>query len=1190
LFCEPCGRNGVECHRCHRPLTAALVDENGICRACHNKEIHPREEALGRAACIVSIPPSTDIDPLKALIEARNEVEQELQDKLSELFGVKWLIVLVIRMKKTNMENEEVFMVANFCSHATTLITEDEFNDQYEQHIVDIMCVFSEYTKDGSGWTVDAILNFDLYMAEYSPTSPSSYIKSPKFIADKKAVVNVKNNDDKCFIWAIISALHPANFNIDRPNNYTPFEAELNVTGLVFPLAVKDVKMFEKLNPWLIVNVFAYDDKTKIYPVYLSKTREGDPINLLILNENGRCHYTWIKSMSRLLFVRGQQKTCQKYYCYFCMHGFCSEENLKLHVEDCRKFGMNPIKLPDPDNEEECWVKFKSVQKCLPVPFIIYADFESYTTKIEGPTKSKEKSYTHSYELHEPSGFAYLVVSSDPNRKFSPVLYRGPDVVKEFISRLQMESEKIIEVLSHPVPIIISQSQEEAFQKTELCALCDQPLGADRVRDHCHLTGAYRFAIHSSCNLAYSFRGSRRSGQSFFIPVVFHNLRGYDEHLILSGIKNEHFNKQPNITCIPNNTERYLSFSINNLCFIDSLQFLNSSLEKLVSNLPREDFIHTRAFWPADKVDLLLRKGVYPYDYMDAPEKMLERQLPPREAFFSELTENDISDEDYAHAQRVWTEFEMTDLGQYHDTYLVSDVLLLADVFENFRLMCLKFYGLDAAHYYTSPGLAWDSMLKFTKVELQLLTDREMHDIVDKGTRGGVCCISHKHSVANNEYIPESFDPANPSSFIMYLDMNNLYGTAMVEALPEKEFDFLLAEQVDTFDFMSVPDDAPEGYILEVDIQYPDNLHDVHSDYPLCPEANFIDPSDLSPYTISLANKLKYKPSRCQKLVCNLRNKQRYAVHYRNLKLYVRLGMVVTKIHRVISFTQSRWLKPYIDFNTEQRKAAKNPFLVDLFKLFNNSVFGKTMQNVRKQKDVRLAMDGRQFRRLVAKPNFDSFKIFSDDLTGVNMSKIEVYLNKPSYVGMAILDISKTFMFEFHYDKILKKYGDKAKLLMTDTDSLVYHITTPDIYRDMIDDLDSYDTSDYPPTHPAYSVTNKKKLGKMKDELASKPIKEFVGLRAKMYSILDYDGLEKKRAKGINKCTTDKYLRHASYRYALLHEQSSKVTMQTIRSLSHRLYTVQLYKTGLSPYDDKRYVLDDKVTTLAHGHYRNRLT
>ena len=211
-------------------------------------------------------------------------------------------------------------------------------------------------------------------------------------------------------------------------------------------------------------------------------------------------------------------------------------------------------------------------------------------------------------------------------------------------------------------------------------------------------------------------------------------------------------------------------------------------------------------------------------------------------------------------------------------------------------------------------------MLKMAGVELELMQEQEMHDIIDKGIRGRICSISHKHAVANNIYIPETFDNNLPSTFILYLDMNNLCGTAMSEPLPEKEFTFLSPEQVENFDFISVSDDGPMGFILEVDVDYPYELHDTHSDYLLCCEATSVQPEELSPYTRSLAEKLLVNPTNCRKLIGNLKCKERYAVHYRNLKQYVTLGMKITKIHRIISFQQGRWLKKYIDFNTEQRK------------------------------------------------------------------------------------------------------------------------------------------------------------------------------------------------------------------------------------------------------------------------------
>ena len=478
----------------------------------------------------------------------------------------------------------------------------------------------------------------------------------------------------------------------------------------------------------------------------------------------------------------------------------------------------------------------------------------------------------------------------------------------------------------------LSLEEEAAFQKADTCYMCGKPMGEDKVRDHEHaFNGKYRGCVHSACYLQLRFRGKKVTS-NFYIQVIFHNLREYDGHLILKSFKRDIF-KKGDISCIPSNMERYLSFTIDNLRFIDSLKFMNESLEKLCKNLRREDFVHTVRHSPPDKYEMLRRKGVFCYDYWDGLQKADETNfLPPCEAFYSRLTEEHITEKDYQHVQKVWTSFELKTLGEYHDLYLKTDVLVLSDVFENFRAICMKNYGFDTAHYFVSPGLAWDAMLKMTGVELELMRKREMHDIIDKGIRGGICNILHKHAVANNIYFPETYNNNLPSSYILYLDMNNLYGTAMSEPLPEKEFAFLSPEQVENFDFMSVSDDGPMGFILEVDVDYPYELHDSHSDYPLCCEATSVQPEELSPYTRFLVEKLKINSTGCRKLICNLKHKKRYTVHYRNLKLYVSLGMKVTKIHRIISFKQSRWLKKYIDFNTEQRKKASNDFEKKFFK------------------------------------------------------------------------------------------------------------------------------------------------------------------------------------------------------------------------------------------------------------------
>ena len=745
-------------------------------------------------------------------------------------------------------------------------------------------------------------------------------------------------------------------------------------------------------------------------------------------------------------------------------------------------------------------------------------------------------------------------------------------MLKEEEQYIKDSIEELKEQIGSMKDIKMTEQEIKKHEEAKFCHICSCPLDKDnKVRDHCHITGQYRGAAHNSCNLHFKFNNE--------IPIFFHNLRGYDSHLIMQEI-DESIKK---IKCIPNNMEKYMSFSLDNLTFKDSMQFLNSSLDKLAKNLKEYKHIYELAGNDEQKLALLTRKGVYPYDYMDSFEKFNDNELPPQLAFYSILNDEHISDEDYEHAQNVWNTFDLKSMGDYHDLYLATDVLLLADVFENFRDTCLKSYKLDPVHYYSSPGLAWDAALKMTKVKLELLTDPDMHLMVEDGKRGGISMITNRYSKANNKYMA-SYDESKPSKYIIYLDANNLYGWAMCQSLPTGNFKWI--ENPEEFDYININSDSDKGYMLEVDLHYPEDLNDLHSDYPLAPERLKVTKSMLSDYQLKLMSKHNIKESNVYKLVPNLRDKTKYVVHYRNLQLYESLGLKVTKIHRVLEFSQSPWLKKYIMFNTRMRMNAQNDFEKDFFKLMNNSVFGKTMENLRNRVDVELVNTPERRKKVVAKPNFNSMKIFNENLAAINKKKVSLVLNKPIYCGVTILDNSKQLMYDFHYKYIKSKYGENAKLLFTDTDSLCYEIKTDDIYQDIYNDKPLFDLSDYPKDSPFYDAENKKVIGKFKDETAMKPIVEFVGLRAKMYSIKTEDNKESKKAKGIKKNVVKKNITHNNYVDTLANSSKTHTLMHTIRSDHHTIKSYRLNKVGLSCFDDKRYILDDGIDTLAHGHHK----
>ena len=271
-----------------------------------------------------------------------------------------------------------------------------------------------------------------------------------------------------------------------------------------------------------------------------------------------------------------------------------------------------------------------------------------------------------------------------------------------------------------------------------------------------------------------------------------------------------------------------------------------------------------------------------------------------------------------------------------------TDVLLLADVFETFRDMCLKHYKLDPAHFYTSPGLAWQAALKYTKVKLELLTDINMLLMFEAGIRGGITQAVHRYANANNKYMGKEYNPKIESSFLQYLDANNLYGWGMTQKLPTRGFKWVNNVVKSTRENIAklVLKDK-NGYLLEVDINYPLHLHQDHNELPFLPE--------------------RMKVKKVEKLIPNLKNKNKYVVNIRVLEQALKHGLVLKKVHRVIQFEQSNWLKSYIDMNTNLRTAAKNDFEKDFFKLMNNSVFGKTMENIRKHKNMKLVTNEQKF-------------------------------------------------------------------------------------------------------------------------------------------------------------------------------------------------------------------------------------
>ena len=563
-------------------------------------------------------------------------------------------------------------------------------------------------------------------------------------------------------------------------------------------------------------------------------------------------------------------------------------------------------------------IKYNQGDKSLKLPFIIYADLECLLKKIDACQNNPDLSSATKTNQHIPSGYSiYTNCSFDKsNNKLS--YYRGEDCMKRFCKDLKDHATKIID-FKKKIMTPLTKEEEDNYNKENICYICKKEFNNDKVRDHCHFTGKYRGVAHNTCNLRYKIPKN--------IPVIFHNGSTYDYHFIIKELASEF---EGNFECLGENTEKYITFSVPikkrienknmdityKIKLIDSFRFMATSLSKLVDNLTDnihndkcdkcksnlffvnamnetllfkcidcekeyekelnkellERFSNTYEFCGNDlnKFLILLRKGVYPYEHMDGWNKFNEKVLPCKESFYSSLTMEDISETDNAHANNVFKKFNINNLGEYHDLYVRSDTLLLADIFENFRQSCLENYELDLAHFVSLPGLAWQACLKKTNVELELITDYDMLLMIEDGIRGGICHAIQRYAKTNNKYMMD-YDKTKKSSYIQYLDANNLYGKAMTEKLPVKQFKWMDHISMINEDFVrSYDKNDIKGYILEVDVDYSNELQNLHSDLPFLPERMVI--------------------NNTKKLVCNLQGKKNYVVHINVLKQALDMG------------------------------------------------------------------------------------------------------------------------------------------------------------------------------------------------------------------------------------------------------------------------------------------------------------
>ena len=638
-------------------------------------------------------------DPLHQLTETKKVIENCLNKELGKLKGFKYIETLKITFEKPlgrhrQLESGTTIRTAYFNSKTETLINENEINEVLQMARQEIIKAIGQWISQGSGWIVLSVDGHYVNLTKYEPIKGSSYIELPTELRNpSKGLINLQNKDEACFGWCHVRYLNPKVKDpqrIKKDDHRFIKDKIVNYTGIEFPVTIKQYNKIEKQNN-INVNVFGYEER-QIYPIYISKEKFTDHMELLLITEGTKTHYVLIKDFNKLMYNQTKHKE-RKHFCMHCLQCFSSERVLNNHKDNCIQVnGTQAIRMPDKDNNI---LKFNNHHKQQPLPFVIYADFEAITEKIQGCQKNDVSSYTEAYQKHKDCGSAYKVVCCYDDKYSKDIcIYRGEKAVYKFLESMLEEVEYCKNIIKTEFnkPLKMTDDDELSFKPEEKCHICNKKYTNKdiRVRDHCHITGKYRGSAHQECNLKL-----RIDPDKLKIPVVFHNLRNYDCSFVMQETgavvkkhtykNNKGFNTEMKINVIPNNMEKCMAFMLgNHLTFIDSFQFMSSSLDKLVSNLLRDDLRYTSQAFKGKRLNLMSQKGVYPYDYMNSLEKFDQTELPTKEDFFSILNNRHISNEEYDHAKKVWKAFKIKTMGEYHDLYLGSDVLLLVDVFESF--------------------------------------------------------------------------------------------------------------------------------------------------------------------------------------------------------------------------------------------------------------------------------------------------------------------------------------------------------------------------------------------------------------------------------------------------------------------------------------------------------------------------
>lgn len=1119
---------------------------------------------------------------------------------------IKFDTKFTVKLQKRQENNVYIYCNPCFRTESHILLSNEDILENVSLSIGKMVHHFDVYMKQGSGWLLDHIMSSQLNVYHYNlPKGGGGYLAS-RYFALKKRLLPSKycnNNkcilfleptiDQKCFLYCVLALLFPQQGHFkQKVESYIPFVNELNTSNLKYPVDIGQIPEFEKNNA-LCINVFSVNKCQNLKFLYHSKMSiYKNRINLLLYKN----HYSLILKWRCFLNYSGSasRNLCQTCGLFFQSFTKSEKKICKICSELCLETRGSQYKVQNlhfkNKREKLHFSNYKNLRKA---PFIIYSDIETMACKISpGEDQSVKKSKTVKKQKHEPISIGYLrVCTNDKYSQKKPEIFTGVDCIEKFFIALESEIEYIENTLSNVNhPLHMNTQQELSHFLSKQCYVCGITLpDGFKMRDHDHLLEKcnYLGTICNSCNL------NRTDNKNYRTTLVFHAGGKFDVNFLLQKI---HSRKLDVSRVVGKTGEQIMSLSLfkNKILVIDSINHLPSSLANLVEILKKSDkpFLNTRKCVLDDDhgFELLSRKGVFPYEFIDSLDKLEINNLPSPEHFYNVLKGEAITDTDYAHAKNVWSHFKCKNLKHYMEIYLALDITLLADVFENYRYFFFTQFQIEVSRYLSLPGLSYDCMLKYTGSKIDYVYQKDVYNFLKRGVRGGISMIPHREFKANNPLLPKDYDPSKDTWHIIYIDANGLYSSIMNLKLPYKNLHWVNLKNLNSNKIDNIIESYKHtdnvGYFFEVDLIYPDGIKEKTKYFPLAPEHKIVSRDMLSPFSKMLQDKIGAKNDKVPKLLSTQFDKFNYVCHIENLQFYLGMGMKLAKVHKILQFQQKDFIRPYIEFCMMQRnKESTSPDERNMWKLASNAIFGKTIQNCEKMNSITFHTDEEKLLKSIASPRFKYADLINDKVAQVTSYKKKNFVNTPYFVGVAILELSKLFIMRVFYNIFVQKYGlMKLKLLLTDTDSLLLAIQTDDIYKDL-KETGVMEFGNFPENNPYHEDSETGKMFYFKDESCGYPIQNFVGLRSKCYSIHYSDEIMKDKitAKGVNRGEIKK-MRHEDMENVLHKNNTTDTIFTQIRSFKHQIYNVEQNKLSLSGLDTKRWVSWNNIDTLPFGH------